>query len=128
MIKTNVSLLMISFIIKGELFFYFFHYLRFTFLSEYNTKQYKSEILNLFTFTSYCGEIFQSFSTDIAEFTFKPGYIRPDMAHGILKKKFDFQLKNKILLWIYFYKYRCNAWAWRYDIFSTTIMTNKIAY
>lgn len=41
--------------------------------------------LFIFTFTSYSGKIFKSFSTYIAEFTLKPGYIRPYVTHGILK-------------------------------------------
>lgn len=87
----------------------------------------------LLTFTSYSGKIFQSFSTDIAKFTFKPGYIRPNMAHGILMNtKYGFLSMNssrrkKQKLKIYFYKYRCNTWAWWNNKFSASFMTNKIA-
>ena len=66
---------------------------------------------SILTFTSHSGEIFQSFSTDIAKFTFKPGCIRPDMAHGILENEMTLLSKmySKRNICPYFDNHRCNA-------------------
>lgn len=53
-----------------------------------------SWVLLFLTFTSYSGNIIESFTTNIAKFTFEPGYIRPYMTHGILNEETN-SIKNE---------------------------------
>ena len=83
-----------------------------------------------FTFTAHSREIFQSFSTDVAKFAFEPGGIRPNMAHGILAEWQETIRYMRVsgIGGTHSDQYGSNTGTWRENGFSTTIVTNEIAY